>query len=145
MAKFKPVFITLGMYAFAALFIAYSINQKTVNVAIKEERDVDEKLETHPVKTYLIINNGFTETEYYARLEDSDSLSYLFDYHRENSELTYEKTRYIYGAAIDSINGYKALDGYVWKVYNDGEDITFNIDGVDLENNHVYLLKLEQE
>lgn len=144
--RLVPALITLSVYIFLGLFIYFSVREdKSVKVREKEQRVPDDSAETHPAKTHLVVNDGYGQIEYYARLDDSYSFMGLLDYHKKKSGLTFSKTLYSFGTSLDDINGHTAPNGYGWRVYNNGEDITHNLSGLKLENEHVYLIKLEPQ
>lgn len=138
--------IVVGIYLLLGVFIYTSVNKEdTVKVVEKEQRVADDDAEVHPVRTYLIIDNGYFEKEYYARLEDTDNFMTMLGYHRENSGLSYEKSEYSYGLVLDNINGMEAPYGYEWKVYDQDTEITYNLVGHRLEHEHTYTIRLEEK
>jgi len=142
--KLKPVAITLLIYLFLGAFIYTSLSDDSqVKVEEKEQRVADDDAEIHPVRTYLRVDNGYRIIDYYVRLDTTNTLMSLLDYHRSKSGFTFSQKQYTYGTLLDDINGYKAPEGYVWRVYDNNEEITYNIRDTKLQNEHQYLLKLE--
>jgi len=140
----KPVAIVFIAYLFIGLFISISIKRaNVVPISEKEQRVPDDDAEVHPAKTYLRVENGNDVVAYYARLETKNTLMNLFDYHMEVSGLTFEKISYTYGLALDNVNGLKAPGGFEWRVYDDETDITYDLKGIGLKNEHTYSIRLE--
>jgi hypothetical protein len=144
--RLKPVAITGIFYLLIAGFIFVTLSgDSQVKVLDKEARVADDDAEIHPARTYLRIDNGDEIVAYYARLDTTNGLMSLFDYHRENSGFTYSQTGYTYGLGFDNINGQKAPEGYIWRLYDNDEEITYDVKDIKLENNHTYLLKIGLE
>ena len=135
--KLKTPLLVLGIYILLGL-VTFSIVNETdqVKVSDKEQRVPDDDAEIHPARTYLIIDDGISTKDYYARLDTTDNFKTVLEYHRENSNLSYELIGYTYGTALDNINGYEAPDGFVWKVYDEEEEITYAINDVKLQHEH---------
>ena len=89
--KLKTPLLVLGIYILLGL-VTFSIVNETdqVKVSDKEQRVPDDDAEIHPARTYLIIDDGISTKDYYARLDTTDNFKTVLEYHRENSNLSYE-------------------------------------------------------
>jgi len=124
------------------LFVRSAIKSQNVDVGTRKEK---QGFVVKPVKVKLnVIKDGSVIFEYQASLQNDDSLLDMFEYLRNKQGFIYEKIAYIYGTEIDNINNLKAPDGLKWRVFNNGEDITFEIGNINLEDEKVYEIKLEE-
>jgi hypothetical protein len=128
------IFMVFGVIYVNAVSKLTSIGQVNDN---KEE-----PVKSKPAKVSLIVKGSKTYT---ITLQTTDSVSYLFDQLRKDKVFNYEKTRYTYGTEINSVNGERAPEGYKWKIYLDGKDITFNISDVQLADKNTYELNLVKQ
>jgi len=117
-------------------FVKNSISTEEIKTDTSSQK---EPFEISPAIVYLQLPDG---TNYRARLENKDTVEYLFDYLRNERGFKYEKVAYTYGTEIDNINSKKAPTGYKWAVYKGDDDITSDIDNERLENETTYVLRL---
>lgn len=137
----KPLVISYTIFlVLGALFVRSVL--KTDDVKIEKKTPEKPAVEIKPVKVTLQINSAGVFTEYNVRLENVDTVLDLLEDLRSNQGFKYEKTAYVYGTELDSINGVAAAPSHKWRVFLDDVDITYEIADKNLEDGKIYLLKL---
>ena len=78
------------------------------------------------------------------RLNNADSLIDFMNDLRQEGLFMYERTAYTYGMELDQVSGISAPEGYKWKIYKGTEDITYEAEGILLEDETEYTIRLEE-
>ncbi|KKS21352.1 MAG: hypothetical protein UU80_C0030G0004 [candidate division WWE3 bacterium GW2011_GWA1_41_8] len=99
-------------------------------------------LEVKPVKVKLTIEQTGGSKEYSVELQNIDTVLDLLEEVREDQGFIYEKTAYTYGTIIDGIEGIKAPEGYMWRIFENNIDITENVSNESLNDGFFYSIKL---
>ena len=126
---------SLGLVLLAVPFIKGTL--KTQSVQEKTENN-DEAFEVKPVKVDVTISDGST---FRVRLENKDSVSYLLEYLRDKEGFFYEITAYTYGNELSNVNRVQLPANKMWKVYENGKDITFELKNTHLKDSGLYEIK----
>jgi len=135
--------ILIAAYILFMIFGAFYINSISKFTSIGQVNDnKTQPVKSKPAKVTLIVNNSKTYTK---TLENTDSVSYFLEQLRQDKTFSYEKISYTYGTEIDNVDGQVAPEGYKWKVYQDGKDITFNISDTQLTDQTTYELNLVKQ
>lgn len=142
----KLLFGSLILFIVGFLFIRYSILQDSLEISVNDKPETEEVFEIKPTVIFVVIENeNGTTTEYRKRLQNTDSVEKLLEILRIEDDFTFEKIAYSYGTEIDNINGVLAPEGYNWRVFKNGEDVTFVIEGLNLEDAQTYYIRLTEE
>ncbi len=143
MKKLLPVLIVLGIYLVLGLFIYFSVfANKLVDVKEREEEVTTEEMEIHPASVDLIVESGLATSSYHANLTNKDTVMELLEYHLKNSGFTFTKTDYTYGTVLNSVNEYTAPEGYMWQVFDNEQEITYNLNDVRIIDGHTYAIRI---
>jgi len=135
-------FVYIAFLLFAYFYAKDIINSEELIVSKKNKDKVVE--EVKPVRVSLVIKGISQTNTYEIQLKNTNTFDDLLEKLVKDKRLTYEKTEYTYGTEYDRINGENAPEAYVWKVYIDDEDITYNTKGVKLADGSKYTLSLEK-
>ncbi len=130
------------------VFVVDTMSRRYIKVEDKKssETEVNVRIVTNTIKVYDQNNNLVSQykTVYDDGRKNTESVLDLLDFIREEQDFFYEKTAYIYGTELDSINKMSISQDYVWQTYKyaDGEleDISLDIHKVSLENDQEYHL-----
>jgi hypothetical protein len=136
--KFIP-FIYIAFLIFLFVVGNSALNYEEVKEISEEEDKKD--LRVHPARVTLNVQGG---DSYTVNLQTNDTVDDLLDELRAKNGFLYEKVAYTYGTELDNVGGLAAQDGFTWKVYKGDEDITFEIGRTRLEDEDVFVLKLEE-
>ena len=135
------------LIAFYILSVLFGVNY--VHSALKTdivptgEEEKKKAVEIHPAGVSLkVYTQDKPEEEYKINMHNVDTVLDLFERLRNKQGFYYEKIAYIYGTEIDYVSEIKAPDGFSWRVFNKGEDITFKIHELNLEDGEIYEVKL---
>ena len=105
----------------------------------------EEKKQTEEVKPTVVYLNFNNEKNFRLRLQNTESVADFLDKLRDDNFLFFERTLYTYGAEITNVNNQQTPQGYTWKVFLDGTDITYEIDKINLEDDFEYELLLVED
>ena len=141
MSKASKIFIPLYLLFFVVSFFY-------VKSVLKHE-DISEKDKTKPViiKEYAVtdylkvIGPSFVKA-YKVERKNTQSVMNMMENIRNNQGFVFEKIEYTHGTEIDSVFQTSAPEGYRWKIFLNGTDITNNIKNILLTNNSTYELKI---
>ncbi|OGC56734.1 hypothetical protein A2976_03465 [candidate division WWE3 bacterium RIFCSPLOWO2_01_FULL_41_9] len=111
-------------------------------VSVDQKEEPKRVLEVKPVKVKLTIEQTGGSKEYSVELQNIDTVLDLLEEVREDQGFIYEKTAYTYGTIIDGIEGIKAPEGYMWRIFENNIDITENVSNESLNDGFFYSIKL---
>ncbi|KKS18743.1 MAG: hypothetical protein UU77_C0069G0004 [candidate division WWE3 bacterium GW2011_GWC1_41_7] len=111
-------------------------------VSVDQKEEPKRVLEVKPVKVKLTIELTGGSKEYSVELQNIDTVLDLLEEVREDQGFIYEKTAYTYGTIIDGIEGIKAPEGYMWRIFENNIDITENVSNESLNDGFFYSIKL---
>ena len=111
-------------------------------VSVDQKEEPKRVLEVKPVKVKLTIEQTGGSKEYSVELQNIDTVLDLLEEVREDQGFIYEKTAYTYGTIIDGIEGIKAPEGYMWRIFENNIDITGNVSNESLNDGFFYSIKL---
>ena len=124
----------VGFLVISAIYVRSVLKNDQIEV---EEREKEGKsVEIKPAKVFLQVKSGTKPQTYETSLMNVDTVLDLIE------DLAYEKTQYSYGTELDNINNQPTPEGYDWKVYYEGKDITYEIADWNLEDEKTYELVL---
>ncbi len=128
---------------FSYIYIKNVLKQSLVPVqdTPKEEKKA---IDVKDANVILKVDNGNTLRTYHVTLKNTDSLYDLLERLRNKDTFTYEKIAYVYGTELDFINGEKAPEGYKWKLYDSGKDVTYSASKINLVDGNTYSLALTE-
>jgi hypothetical protein len=110
----------------AFYFVQRTISQS--NVEVRNKPEVKTTVEIHPAKVTLVVKvHAKSELVYTTTLTNQDSVNDLFEEYRKTGAFTYQKTSYVSGLKLDSVNGYPADGTMRWAIFeNDVEILDFS-------------------
>ncbi len=121
-------------------YVRSVVGENTANVEKKENTSAG--VEVKPAKIVLKVYYNGSVKEYKAYMQNVDTVLDLLEELRSNQGFWYEKIAYTYGTELDEINHVEAPQGYKWKIFLDGTDITYSIGEKNLTEDEVFELKL---
>jgi len=135
-------YMIFGYILFLVFGFVY-VRKVITSTSIKTyEKDNDKKESVKPAKAYLIFQGKDT---FNARLQNIDTVGDFLNKLRDNDQLFFERTRYTYGTEISDVNHVKTPEGFEWKVFSNGTDITYAVDDIKLVDESTYELKLVKQ
>lgn len=139
--KYKPYLIIL--YILTLIFGYFYVSNVLTTTQIKEYKE--EKKEVDEVKPAVVYLNFNNEKTFRLRLQNTESVADFLDKLRDDDLLFFERTLYTYGTELVNVDNRKIDEGYKWKVFLDGSDITYSIHDINLKDDFVYDLLLVKE
>jgi hypothetical protein len=109
---------------------------------LETDNDKDKVEEINEVHAYLNIEG---DKSYRVKLTTADTVNDLLEKLRDDKEIFFEKTRYIYGNELEELNKVKTPEGYKWKVFLNDTDVTYQMDKLRLKDETTYTLKLVKQ
>jgi len=141
MNKAKIIMIISYIFLSASLVLYVKSILKRDDLKIYEKKKIEVE-ESYSVDVTLKLINGKITKEFTKTLKNTDSVEELMKKIRSSGDISYEIVKYTYGVDIVSVNGNVSKDGFKWAIIKDNEDITLNIDKVNLEKGKTYELKI---
>lgn len=147
--KMRYVYATYILFILGSYFYVKNVIASEELTIIDTDDPINKEVEeVKPIDTILTITApNYTKT-YQARVLTNDSVRDLLDHLREDQDFSYETTAYTYGTEISQVNGITPPEGFRWAIYNEGNDITYDIEkfGVDADTDllETYEFKLIQ-
>lgn len=139
--KYAPIIYILFLVV-SFFYVNKVLNSKTIEVNTKDDKE-EQTTEVKPVKVKVEIYNKNTFlTSYELNMQNINTVDDLLEELRENYDFTYEKTKYTYGNEYSEIYGIKSDDAYIWKIYENNLEITFDTKSHSLINNGIYKFEL---
>jgi len=134
------IFLIVGFF-----FIRDVIFNHEVPVSKKESKKTEVEVKFVSNKIIVQSENGVLLSTYTTskknKRKNTDTLLDLLNYLREEEGLFYEKTAYVYGMALENVNNVSIPSHFIWKVFHNDKDITFDIHNIHLQNNAEYIIK----
>ena len=139
----KTKIIMIISYIFLSTILVFYVKSilKRDDLKIYEKKKIEVE-ESYSVDVTLKLINGKITKEFTKTLKNTDSVEELMKKIRSSGDISYEIVKYTYGVDIVSVNGNVSKDGFKWAIIKDNEDITLNIDKVNLEKGKTYELKI---
>jgi len=137
---FPIIYVALSIIVF--LYVRNALKQDII-VVNKITNDKKVVKEIRPVDVSLTISGFKQNATYSLRKESDETFDDFLEDLVDHSGFMYEKTEYTYGTVYDKINGEIAPEGYVWKVFADEEEFTYNTKGLKLIDKTAYRLLLD--
>jgi len=139
----KTKIIMIISYIFLSTLLVFYVKSilKRDDLKIYEKKKIEVE-ESYSVDVTLKLINGKITKEFTKTLKNTDSVEELMKKIRSSGDISYEIVKYTYGVDIVSVNGNVSKDGFKWAIIKDNEDITLNIDKVNLEKGKTYELKI---
>jgi len=139
----KTKIIMIISYIFLSTILVFYVKSilKRDDLNIYEKKKIEVE-ESYSVDVTLKLINGKITKEFTKTLKNTDSVEELMKKIRSSGDISYEIVKYTYGVDIVSVNGNVSKDGFKWAIIKDNEDITLNIDKVNLEKGKTYELKI---
>ncbi|HPD74370.1 MAG TPA: hypothetical protein PLX95_03795 [bacterium] len=139
----KTKIIMIISYIFLSTLLVFYVKSilKRDDLKIYEKKKIEVE-ESYSVDVTLKLINGKIINEFTKTLKNTDSVEELMKKIRSSGDISYEIVKYTYGVDIVSVNGNVSKDGFKWAIIKDNEDITLNIDKVNLEKGKTYELKI---
>jgi len=139
----KTKIIMIISYIFLSTILVFYVKSilKRDDLKIYEKKKIEVE-ESYSVDVTLKLINGKIINEFTKTLKNTDSVEELMKKIRSSGDISYEIVKYTYGVDIVSVNGNVSKDGFKWAIIKDNEDITLNIDKVNLEKGKTYELKI---
>ena len=141
MSKKKAIYIISYLSVLLLSFIYIKSVLKKEDVESYEETEIEVEKE-YPVTSILNVYQEDSVKEYQAKSTNLESIDDFLDGLRGDSDLQYEKTVFTYGIEISSVFGVEPEDGYKWAFLVDGNDVTQQIDNINIDKHHTYELKM---
>ncbi len=144
MINFKKIFpIIYAIFLISTFFYVRGIvNEEKIVVVTKKEDKIVEDVK--PIKVSLTVRGHNQNSIYNVKMKNVHTFDDLLEELTKQERISYEKTEYIYGTEYDLINHERAPDGYVWKVYADDLELTYDTKGVKLVDGVKYSLILDK-
>jgi hypothetical protein len=143
--KNKNFWIFLYVIFLVGSFIYVSQLLKTGTIDIDSKQDEPKAVEIKPVKVTLTLELNGVPTTYQIRSRNVDTVSDLMTQVKKDNNFTFEKTAYVDGVVISSVNGIQATQNMKWAVFQNDKDITPNLESTYLKDHTDYVLKLVQK
>lgn len=105
----------------------------TVEIPISE-REEEKGIERREIRVELTVEMPTGPQVYSERILNTDTIEEFFEKIRETYSFEYERISYRYGDEIDNVNGIKAPDGFDWKLFKNGKDVTYEIGKLDYQD-----------
>lgn len=101
-----------------------------------------EKSDSFEVKPVIVKLNFNDQKTFRLKMQNTDSIGDFLDKIRDEELFFFERIKYTYGTELDYIDKQKTPVGFVWKIFLNGKDITFDIDKTNLTDDVTYDLRL---
>jgi hypothetical protein len=131
-------YILLIMFSF--LYVRWVLNTERIDIVT--DSPPPPATETQTFRVYLIVDTGTTQYEYSFRLQNTNSVMRLIDEARKEDNLTYETEQYVDRMEFAHVMGIVPGDNRSWRVFYEGEDITYKVEDIKLSREAEYTLKL---
>jgi hypothetical protein len=125
---------------FGTIYVYKIVNSDSLEV--KEKSEKKDVVYYKPVRFTLKISSSRQKEEFNLRMENSNTILGVIDELRKDEKLTYEKTAYRYGTDLVQINNELAPEGFDWRIFANGQDVTYDISKIRIESDGIYELRL---
>ena len=138
--KYFPIIYVL--LALVVFFYVRNVVKQEVFMIDTADKDKENVKDIKPVDVSLNIIGNTQNNTYRLKKENDDTFDDFLESLMDDYGLVFEKTEYTYGTVYDKLNGEIAPEGYVWKVFADDEEFTYNTKGLKLMDGTVYKIIL---
>ncbi len=141
--KYFPFFYIL-LLILSTYYVYDALKSNDLDVSIFEKSENQKEIEVKPVKVTLEIVSSRGSENFEKSLLNTSTVEDLVLKIKNENGLVYERIGYVYGYEFDLVNGEKAPDGYLWKIYENGTDVTFEAENRKLVDGYNYKISLEK-
>jgi len=123
------------------LYINSVLTKNIIKINEKDNKDGKTTEKNYSIDIKLLVHHDGTETSYKASKKNTDTVEDLLRHLRDHQGFIYEKTEYIYGIEIETVNHTHPNNNYKWAIFDKETNVTKDINSIRLTDNTTYIIK----
>jgi len=123
------------------IYINSVLTKNIIKINEKDNKDGKTTEKNYSIDIKLLVHHDGTETSYKASKKNTDTVEDLLRHLRDHQGFIYEKTEYIYGIEIETVNHTHPNNNYKWAIFDKETNVTKDINSIRLTDNTTYIIK----